>query len=134
MPLARVALYEKGTAIYLAPNTNDNTEWFDTIRHIAIEGHCYVINADQYVTKQAYPGDLHAQEEISRIPDIVIKGGSCVIDPYGHYLEEPVWNREAIIYADLDMEAVPASRMEFDGTGHYSRPDVLKLQVREPEL
>ena len=58
-------------------------------------------------------------------------GGSCVIDPYGHYVNEPVWNKEAIIYADLDMNAVPMSRMEFDGVGHYSRPDMLKLTVQD---
>ena len=29
MPLARVALYQKGLTIYLSPNTNDNPEWQD---------------------------------------------------------------------------------------------------------
>lgn len=43
-----------------------------------------------------------------------------MIDPYGHYVTEPVWDKEAIIYADLDMDKVPASRMEFDACGHYS--------------
>lgn len=131
MPLARVALYEKGTSIYLAPNTNDNPEWFDTIRHIAIEGHCYVVNVDQYVRKEAYPQDLLAQDEVQKLSDSVIRGGSCVVDPYGHYVNEPVWDKEEIIYAELDMEAVSSSRMEFDGVGHYSRPDVLKLKINE---
>lgn len=131
MPLARVALYEKGTAIYLAPNTNDNPEWFDTIRHIAIEGHCYVVNVDQYVRRESYPKDLNAQDEIGKLPETIMRGGSCVVDPYGHYVNEPVWDREGIIYADLDMEAVPSSRMEFDGVGHYSRPDVLELRVND---
>ena len=27
MPLARVALYQKGVALYISPNTNDNEEW-----------------------------------------------------------------------------------------------------------
>lgn len=54
-----------------------------------------------------------------------------MIDPYGHYVTEPVWDKEAIIYADLDMDKVPASRMEFDACGHYSRPDVLQLHVKE---
>ena len=62
MPLARVALYEKGVALYLAPNTNDNPEWQDTIKHIAIEGHCYVFNVDQYFTKDMYPSTLLEQE------------------------------------------------------------------------
>lgn len=46
MPLARTALYQKGVSLYLAPNTNDNPEWQDTVKHIAIEGRCYVFNVD----------------------------------------------------------------------------------------
>lgn len=131
MPLMRVALYEKGISLYLAPNTNDNPEWQDTIKHIAIEGHCYVVNADQYFTRDMYPKNLNARNEIDALNETVCRGGSCVIDPYGHYVNEPVWDKEAIIYAELDMEKVACSRMEFDGVGHYSRPDVLKLQIHE---
>lgn len=75
------------------------------------------------------PRRLHCPEEIGRLPDIVCRGGSCVVDPYGHYVTQPVWDREAIICADLDLTQVPRSRMEFDGCGHYARPDVLKLTV-----
>lgn len=131
MPLARVALYEKGITLYISPNTNDNEEWQATIRHIAIEGHCYFINADLFFTREDYPKDLHCPEEIARLPELVCRGGSCVVDPYGHYETEPVWDKEAIIYADLDMQKVPASRMEFDTCGHYARPDVLDLRVHE---
>lgn len=133
MPLARVALYQKGISLYLAPNTNDNPEWQDTIRHIAIEGHCYVFNVDQYFTRDMYPADLLEQEEIGRLNDIVCRGGSCIIDPYGHCVTKPVWDREAIVYADLDMDKVPMSRMEFDATGHYTRPDILELKVHDGE-
>lgn len=129
MPLARVALYKKGVGIYISPNTNDNEEWQSTIQHIAIEGHCYFINSDMYFKKSDYPSDLCCQEEISGLNDIVCRGGSCIIDPYGHYVTEPVWDREEIIYADLDMSKVYASRMEFDPCGHYARNDVLKLEI-----
>lgn len=129
MPLARVALYEKGITLYLSPNTNDNEEWQATIRHIAIEGHCFFVNCDMVFTRDMYPAGLHCPEEIGRLPDIVCRGGSCVVDPYGHYVTQPVWDREAIICADLDLTQVPRSRMEFDGCGHYARPDVLKLTV-----
>jgi nitrilase len=54
-----------------------------------------------------------------------------VIDPYGHAVSETVWDKEEIIYADLDMQKVPASRMEHDVCGHYARPDVLKLSVED---
>ncbi|MCF4114217.1 MULTISPECIES: carbon-nitrogen hydrolase family protein [Dethiosulfovibrio] len=131
MPLARVALYEKGVTLYISPNTNDNEEWQSTIRHIAIEGRCYFVNCDMYFTKDMYPKDLNCSDEIAKLPDTVCRGGSCVIDPYGHAVTETIWDEEAIIFAELDMQKVPASRMEFDPCGHYSRPDVLKLVVQD---
>lgn len=131
MPLARVALYQKGITIYISPNTNDNPEWQATIQHIAIEGKCYFINADMLVRKSSYPTDLNEQDAVDRLPDMVCRGGSCIIDPYGHYLTEPVWDEETIIYADLDMTLPAACKMEHDAVGHYARPDVLKLIVQE---
>lgn len=131
MPLARVALYQKGVTIYIAPNTNDNPEWQDTVHHIAIEGHCYVINSDMFFTKDMYPQGLAYPEEIAALPQTVCRGGSSIIDPYGHEVVGPVWDCEDILYAELDMNAVSASRMEFDACGHYARPDVLDLQVQD---
>lgn len=129
MPLARVALYQKGITIYISPNTNDNPEWQDTIKHIAIEGKCYFINSDMIIKKSSYPKNLN--ENISHLPDLVCKGGSCVIDPFGHYLTKPVWDKEEIIYANLDMDLVKSSKMEHDPIGHYARNDVLDLKITE---
>ena len=131
MPLARVALYQKGITLYISPNTNDNPEWQSTIRHIAIEGHCYFINCDMFFKRSDYPETVSANDEIAALPDNVCRGGSCIIDPYGHEVTEPVWDKEEIIYAELDMQAVPASRMEHDACDHYSRPDILHLEVKE---
>ena len=131
MPLARVALYEKGITIYISPNTNDNPEWQATIQHIAIEGKCYFINADMIVRKSSYPAGINEQAVIDSLPDMVCRGGSCIIDPYGHFVTEPVWDEETVIYADLDMTLPAACKMEHDAVGHYSRPDVLKLIVKE---
>lgn len=131
MPLARVALYQKGITIYISPNTNDNPEWQATIQHIAIEGKCYFINADMLVRKSSYPTDLETKSDIEALPEMVCRGGSCVIDPYGHYLTEPVWDDECVIYAELDMTLPVACKMEHDAIGHYARPDVLELRVHE---
>jgi len=131
MPLARVALYQKGITIYISPNTNDNPEWQATIQHIAIEGKCYFINADMIVRKSSYPSWLNEQNAVASLPDMVCRGGSCIIDPFGHYVTEPVWDEETIIYADLDMHLPSACKMEHDAAGHYSRPDVLQLLVKD---
>ena len=131
MPLARVTLYQKGISLYISPNTNDNPEWQDTIRHIAIEGHCYFINCDMFFTRADYPKTASADEEIAKLPEIACRGGSCVVDPFGHVVSDTIWDQEGIIYAELDMQKVPASKMEHDVCGHYARPDVLKLQVED---
>lgn len=131
MPLARVALYEKGITIYISPNTNDNPEWQATIQHIAIEGKCYFVNADMIVRRSSYPADLNERDAVERQPEMVCRGGSCIIDPYGHYLTQPVWDEETIIYAELDMQLAASCKMEHDAVGHYSRPDVLKLTVED---
>ena len=72
-----------------------------------------------------------SEDEIDKLSHIVCRGGSCIVDPYGHYVTEPVWEKEEIIYADLDMQKVPMCRMELDPCGHYARPDVLELKINE---
>ena len=132
MPLARAALYQRGVNIFIAPNTNDVDSWINTARHIGLEGRYYFINADMYCTRSDYPrSQLHCKEEIDRLPEIVCHGGSCIVDPFGEFLTEPVWDKEELIVADLDLGKAAAAKMEFDPCGHYARPDVLELNVHD---
>ncbi len=98
---------------------------------MAIEGHCYFINADLLITKESYPKGLHEPERVASLERTVCRGGSSVIDPYGHVVAGPVWDKENIIIADLDMDEVAKSRMEFDACGHYSRPDIFTFRAEE---
>lgn len=130
MPLARVAMYQKGVAIYVAPTADSREEWQATMRHIALEGRCFVLGCNQYVTKSLYPEGFHYQSELDNCPEDMCPGGSCIVDPFGKYVAGPVWNKDEILYAELDMDMVPLSRMDFDPMGHYSRPDLFDFQVR----
>ncbi|GAB1428484.1 hypothetical protein MASR2M17_19140 [Aminivibrio sp.] len=103
------------------------------MRHIALEGRCFVLSCNQFVTKDMYPEDLEGYSELKNQPDIMSRGGSAVIDPLGNYAAGPVWDKEEILLADLDMEQVIEARYDFDVMGHYSRPDVLSLLVNEEE-
>lgn len=105
----------------------------DTIKHIAIEGKCFVFHVNQYFTRDMYPTSYHgpAADEIARLPKAPCNGGSAIIDPYGHYVTDPVWDCETIIYADINPDEAARARMEFDPCGHYSRPDVTELIVHE---
>lgn len=131
MPLARMALYQKGVTIYLAPNTNDNPEWQATLQHIAIEGRCFVVNCAPYFRRDDYPEGLAYPEEVEALPQTVYRGGSCVLGPTGHYVTQPMWDREDVAYAELDMDEVVSSKWEFDAVGHYARPDAVRLEVSD---
>lgn len=59
-------------------------------------------------------------------------GHSCVIGPDGRRLTNPLEGspgKEGIVYADLDLTKVVATRGFLDIVGHYSRPDLLWLGV-----
>jgi len=58
IPLARMAMYEKGVDIYLAPTADSRDTWLATLRHIACERRCFVLGCNQFVTKDLYPTDL----------------------------------------------------------------------------
>lgn len=131
MPLARVAIYGKGVSIYLAPTADSREEWQSTVRHISLEGRCFVLSCNQYVHKDMYPSDLAFYSDLESQPDHMCPGGSTIIDPLGKYVVEPVYNREEILIADLDLSMIPKSRFDFDVMGHYARPDVLRLLVNE---
>ena len=131
MPLARMAMYGKGVAIYLAPTADSRESWQATMRHIALEGRCFVLGCNQYVEKSMYPSNLLGIEELERQPDVVCRGGSVVFSPLGEVLAGPLWDREGILYADLDLGEVVRAKLDFDAVGHYARSDVFQLIVDE---
>jgi nitrilase len=125
MPLARAALYESGIDIYLAPTADDTESWHDSIRHIAREARAFVLSCCVYQRASSYPDGV----EIADGPDLLGRGGSAIVAPNGEYLAGPLWDEEGLLVADLDPDLLFAERQRFDAAGHYSRPDVLHLQV-----
>lgn len=131
MPLARMAMYAKGIDIYIAPTADARDTWQATIRHIACEGRCYVISCNQFATKASYPTDLSYYDDLKEDDDILSRGGSAIVGPLGEYAAEPLYNKEGILMAELDLSQVVQSRFDFDVAGHYSRPDVFQLIVND---
>lgn len=131
MPLARMAMYGKGVDIYLAPTADARERWQSTLRHIALEGRCFVLGCNQYVHRDMYPSDLEIADELDAWPETLSSGGSAIYGPLGETLAGPLWDRAGTLFADLDLSAIPRGRFDFDVTGHYARPDVFRLTVDE---
>ncbi len=134
MPLARMAMYAKGVEIYLAPTADARDSWQATIRHIACEGRCFVLGCNQFVTKAMYPPDLEGVADLAGQPEILCRGGSAIVSPLGEVLAGPVYDREEILAAELDLADVARAKFDFDVVGHYARPDVFQLVVNERPL
>src|SRR5712692_11369919 len=129
MPLARFALYESGVEIYIASTADDSDTWQSTLVHIARESRAYVLAPCHFQRASSYPDDFPLARELDGV-GIVGRGGSAILAPNGAYLAGPLYDEEAILYAELDPSTLLAERQRFDPVGHYNRPDVLQLTVR----
>ncbi|MFW6331486.1 MAG: carbon-nitrogen hydrolase family protein [Gemmatimonadota bacterium] len=131
MPLARTALYGKGVELYLAPTADARDGWQATLRHIALEGRCFVLGCNQYVRRDHYPDDLELAGELEKWPELLCRGGSAIYGPLGDCVAGPLWEEPGMLVADLDMSEIVRGKFDMDVTGHYARPDVFRLVVNE---
>ena len=130
MPLARAALYAQGEDLHIAiwPGGVHNTA--DITRFIAKEARSFVVSVSGFMSKNDFPADTPYLEAIlADCPPLLANGGSCIAAPTGEWLIPPVTDKEELVVATLDRQAVLEERQNFDPAGHYSRPDVTRLIV-----
>jgi len=132
MPLARMAMYQQGVQIYLAPTADARPTWTATMQHIALEGRCFVLGCNQYFTKSMYPAEF--QPLVANEPEEMCPGGSVVVSPDGKILAGPLFGQAGVLRAELDLEEIIAQKLDFDPVGHYARPDVFRFEVRKERL
>ena len=129
MPLARMAMHQAGEHIHVAvwPTVNEVAQLAS--RHYAFEGRCYVLAVGLMMQTADIPATLgHEVKE-----PWVQHGGSSIIGPDSRYVVEPVYDREQLIIADLDLSMIDRECMSLDVSGHYARPDVFGFSHRRIE-
>ena len=127
MPLFRTTMYAKGVDLWCAPTVDDRDQWQASMRHIALEGRCFVLSANQFLRRDNLPADLQTQD----MDQVLIGGGSVIVSPLGQVLAGPLRDCEGILTATLDLDDITRARFDFDAVGHYARPDVFSLHVDE---
>lgn len=130
MPMLRMALYGKGVELYCVSTVDDRDQWQATMRHIALEGRCFVLAACAYHQLKHCPAD-HKTIQGEEPETVMVRGGSVIFSPLGQCLAGPVYGEPAILTADLEMGEIMRGRYDFDPVGHYARPDVFRLTVDE---
>ena len=133
MPLARMSMYSKGVEIYIAPTADARKEWTATMVHIALEGRCFVLGCNQYFTKSMVP-EKH-QKLVVNEPKVMSAGGSIIVSPLGKIIAGPLFNSSGALIAELDLDEIKESKLDFDVIGHYARNDIFQLNVlNQPEM
>jgi predicted amidohydrolase len=92
-------------------------------RHLAYENACFVVVARDVLSPEDLPGDLPLRD--AGIWEA--HGGSAIIAPGGAYLAGPEFDKETIVYAEIDLARTIEAKRWVDAAGHYSRPDVFQL-------
>ena len=128
MPMLRMYMYSQGVALYCAPTADDRDTWIPSMRHVALEGRCYVLTACQHLRRDAYPQDFECA--LGDAPETVLmRGGIAIIGPLGEVLAGPDFEGETILYAQVEPNEILRGKFDFDASGHYARPDIFQLHV-----
>ena len=130
MPLLRTTMYAKGIEIWCAPTVDDRDIWQTSMSHIAYEGRNFLVSACQY---QPAPSGNQCKDQAWPKDKPLIRGGSVIISPMGEVLAGPLYNREGLVSAEVDLDDIVKARYDMDPVGHYSRPDIFELTVDETE-
>ncbi|MDT0269922.1 carbon-nitrogen hydrolase family protein [Streptomyces sp. DSM 44915] len=128
LPLLRTAMYGQGVEIYCAPTADDRDSWLASMRHIALEGRCWVLTTCQVMRRRDYPAE-YAPLFGTEPDDVLMRGGSAVVSPRGEIVAGPVYDEECLLYAEVDREEIIRQSLDLDVVGHYARPDIFALTV-----
>lgn len=129
MPMARQALHISGEDVHIAVFPTVHETHQIASRHYALEGRCFVLAAGLLMKAADLPAELLTETDLSKLPENILRGGSCVIAPDGSFVVEPVFDEETIVIAELDLTQIDKEKMTLDVSGHYSRPDVFDFAV-----
>lgn len=136
-PLSKYAMYAQNEHIHIAAWPSFSV--YDPFAHAlgwevnnaaskvyAVEGSCFVIAPCAVVSQEMV-------DMLCDTPDkhqlLHVGGGHTVIyGPDGSSLCDKIApDAEGLLYADIDLGAIPVAKATADPAGHYSRPDVTRL-------
>jgi len=135
MPLARYAMYSYGVQVYVAPTWDSGETWLSTLRHVAKEGCIFVIGCCMSMKVSDIPDNYEFKKLYKSDKEWVNVGNSAIVNPNGEFIAGPSKMKEEILYAEIDLKQLRASKWILDVAGNYARPDIFKFTInRKPNV
>ncbi|CAL0333959.1 unnamed protein product [Lupinus luteus] len=150
MPLLRTAMYAKGVEIYCAPTADSRDLWQASMTHIALEGGCFVLSANQFCRRKDYPPPpeyVFADTEEDLTPDSIVSAGAWGSITFFYDVRQQgttdrwMWQSACSSgFQDVsgitcqnvrNLGEIARAKFDFDVVGHYSRSEVLSLVVKD---
>ena len=129
MPLARYALYAQDIEIFVFPTWDTSETWQASMRHVAMEGGCWVISTGTAIQGGDVPEDFPERDTLFDDEEWINVGNAMVVKPMGEVVAGPLHKEKGILYAEIDKDVARRARRSFDVSGHYARADMLSLSV-----
>ena len=131
IPLTRAALHQEGEMIHVAVWPGSYSLTKDITRFMALEGRSWILSACGVYRGEDF-GHLSLDDFPMRDKMMsaggIHSGGSLIANPIGEIIAGPLPDyEEGILYADVDRRTVLEERQNFDYSGHYGRPDLLRV-------
>jgi nitrilase len=125
---ARMALYSRGEDVHISvwPGNVHNVE--QLVPFVGKELRGYSIGVCGIFRREDIPPEIPAAEKLKAVIDSLALGGTCVAGPDGNWVLPPQENEE-LFTVQLDQNHIVRERHNFDPAGHYSRPDVVRINV-----
>ena len=98
------------------------------MRNHAFTGGCFVVSAASPVAQDALD---FLENEVGPQEFLTTGGGwSAIIHPFAPNVAGPhTGSEEILLAAEVDLDEIHGAKVWLDGTGHYARPEILKLVV-----
>ena len=123
-----MSFYAQGVEIWCAPTADAREVHLSTLRHIAVEGRCFVLAANQVARAKDLSPEFatdYRRSRRGRLPwrqrDRQSVRRAC--SPGRCTTRRACWSPRSI------SAEVTRGRYDFDAAGHYSRPDIFTLTV-----
>lgn len=105
VPMLRQHYYNKGVQIYCAPTVDTREVWSSTMTHIALEGRCFVLSANQFMRFKDFP-EGHPLPANHDPEAVSMAGGSMIVSPLGEVLAGPLRDTEGLLTAEIDLNDI----------------------------